>query len=274
MQVGTWTLKFSSMTAPVSDGDAFVAQFDLYRHELLTHCYRMMGSIQDAEDVVQEIYIRAWRGYSKFEGRSSMRTWLYRIATNTCLTALEGQSKRALPSGLGAPSSDPPDNLIERREVTWLEPIGGWELRDSGDPAGIVAARESIRLAFAVALQHLSARQRAALLMREVLQWKASEIAKVLATTTTAINSLLQRARDRLDAAMTSEDCTEEPSTAATQELLMKYVDSFERYDIDQLVTLFTSDAVWEMPLSTGWYQGKSTGPLIPEACPAREVRV
>jgi RNA polymerase sigma-70 factor (ECF subfamily) len=259
------------MTATVAEGDAFVAEFNPYRRELLAHCYRMTGSIHDAEDLVQETYIRAWRGYSKFEGRSSMRTWLYRIATNTCLTALEGKSKRPLPTGLGAPSSDPGDDLIAKHEIAWLEPIADSELSDSEDPASIVVGRESIRLAFVAALQHLSSRQRAALLMREVLQWKASEVAEALATTTTAVNSLLQRARAQLDEIAPTEDGVVEPSTTQTQELLKKYVDSFERYDIDQLVTLFTQEAVWEMPPFVGWYQGaENIGALIRGNCPAK----
>lgn len=258
------------MTTTVAEGDAFVAQFDAYRRELLAHCYRMTGSIHDAEDMVQETYIRAWRGYDKFEGRSSVRTWLYRIATNTCLTALEGKAKRPLPTGLGAPSSDPTDDLVERHEIPWLEPIADSDLADSGDPATIVAGRESIRLAFVAALQHLSTRQRAALLMREVLQWKASEVAEALATTTTAVNSLLQRARAQLDEVMPSENNVVEPVPEDMQVLLHKYVDSFERYDIDQLVQLFTQDAVWEMPPFVGWYRGgENIGALIRGNCPA-----
>lgn len=261
------------MTVTVARGDEFVVQFDPFRRELLAHCYRMTGSIHDAEDLVQETYIRAWKGYSKFEGRSSMRTWLYRIATNTCLTALEGKSKRPLPTGLGAPSSDPTDELVAKHEIAWLEPIADSELSDSGDPASIVVGRESIRLAFVAALQHLSSRQRAALLMREVLQWKASEVAEALATTTTAVNSLLQRARAQLDEIAPSEDGAVEPSTAETQALLKKYVDSFERYDIDQLVELFTQDAVWEMPPFEGWYQGaENIGALIRGNCPASKA--
>ena len=261
------------MTATVADGDAFVSQFDAYRRELLAHCYRMTGSIHDAEDLVQETYIRAWRGYGKFEGRSSMRTWLYRIATNTCLTALENKSKRPLPTGLGAPSSDPSDELVERQEIPWLEPIADSELADSADPAAIVVSRESIRLAFVAALQHLSSRQRAALLMREVLQWKASEVAEALATTTTAVNSLLQRARAQLDEVMPSEADVVEPMAAETKELLRNYVDCFERYDIDQLVQLFTQDAIWEMPPFEGWYRGgENIGMLIRGNCPASQA--
>lgn len=261
------------MTATVAEGDAFVAQFDPYRRELLAHCYRMTGSIHDAEDLVQETYIRAWKGYSKFEGRSSMRTWLYRIATNTCLTALEGKSKRPLPTGLGAPSSDPADDLVAQHEITWLEPIADSELADSDDPASIVVGKESIRLAFVAALQHLSSRQRAALLMREVLQWKASEVAEALATTTTAVNSLLQRARAQLDEITPTEDTVVEPAAMETRELLAKYVDCFEKYDIDQLVQLFTQDAVWEMPPFVGWYQGgENIGALIRGNCPAKKA--
>ncbi len=258
------------MTTTVAEGDAFVTQFDVHRRELLAHCYRMTGSVHDAEDLVQETYIRAWRGYTKFEGRSSMRTWLYRIATNTCLTALEGKAKRPLPTGLGAPSSDPTDDLVQRQEIPWIEPIADSDIGDSSDPAAIVVGRESIRLAFVAALQHLSTRQRAALLMREVLQWKASEVAEALATTTTAVNSLLQRARAQLDEVMPSENDVVEPLSEDMQSLLYKYVDSFERYDIDQLVELFTQDAVWEMPPFVGWYRGgENIGSLIRGNCPA-----
>lgn len=260
---------FRMTVAPVQQDD-FLAQFDPFRRELLAHCYRMTGSIHDAEDLLQETYIRAWRGYGKYEGRSSLRTWLYRIATNTCLTALDGRSKRPLPTGLGAPSSSVGPELVQNNEVPWLEPIADSDLADSSDPASIVVARESVRLALIASLQHLSPRQRAVLVMREVLQWKASEVAEVLATTTTAVNSLLQRARERLDEIAPDLDDVEPIESAQLQKLLTNYVECFETYDIDRLVTLFTSDAVWEMPPFVGWYQGAETiGSLIRNNCPA-----
>jgi RNA polymerase sigma-70 factor (ECF subfamily) len=258
------------MTVASEQKDDFVEQFDPFRRELLAHCYRMTGSIHDAEDLLQETYIRAWRGYAKYEGRSSLRTWLYRIATNTCLTALDGRAKRPLPTGLGAPSSGPTDELVQNNEIPWLEPIADSDLADASDPASIVVSKESVRLAFVASLQHLSSRQRAVLLMREVLQWKASEVAEVLATTTTAVNSLLQRARERLDEIAPELDNVEPIESAELQQLLTQYVECFESYDIDRLVTLFTSDAVWEMPPFVGWYQGGETiGSLIRNNCPA-----
>ncbi len=179
-----------------SRGGDFLAQAEPYRRELLAHCYRMTGSLHDAEDLVQETFLRAWKSYDRFEGKSSVRTWLHRIATNTSLTALEGRQRRPLPTGLGAPSSNPTDELVERSEVPWLEPLPD----DASDPSVIVGSRESVRLAFVAALQHLSPRQRAVLLLRDVLQWRAAEVAEAIDTSVAAVNSLLQRARAQLEA--------------------------------------------------------------------------
>src|SRR5271168_4753673 len=182
------------------DDDAdFSAAAEPYRRELLAHCYRMTGSLHDAEDLVQETFLRAWKAYDRFERKSSLRTWLHRIATNTCLTALQGRQRRPLPSGLGGSRSDPVAALVERREVPWLEPLPE-STDDPADPSVIVGSRESVRLAFIAALQHLSPRQRAVLLLRDVLQWKAAEVATAIGTTTIAVNSLLQRARSQLEA--------------------------------------------------------------------------
>lgn len=247
-----------------------------FRRELLAHCYRMSGSIHDAEDLVQETYLRAWRGYENFGGRSSLRTWLHRIATNVCLTALEGRNRRPLPTGLGAPSSDPTDDLVVQREVPWLEPIPG-ALTDDGhaddptDPAAIVVSRDSIRLAFVAALQHLSARQRAVLLLRDVLQWRATEVAKALNTSTAAVNSLLQRARAQLRDAQVTRDDLAEPDSSETRALVQRWVEGFEKYDIDSLVEMLTADAIWEMPPFDGWYQGADAiVTLIKVNCPAK----
>ncbi|MBX9640757.1 MAG: RNA polymerase subunit sigma-70, partial [Mycobacteriaceae bacterium] len=185
-------------------GGDFSAHAEPYRRELLAHCYRMTGSLHDAEDLVQETLLRAWKSYDRFEGKSSVRTWLHRIATNTCLTALEGRGRRPLPTGLGNARSDPTAELIERAEVPWLEPLP--DAQDPADPAVITESRESVRLAFIAALQHLSPRQRAVLLLRDVLQWKAAEVAEAIGTTTVAVNSLLQRARAQLDAVAPSAD--------------------------------------------------------------------
>jgi RNA polymerase sigma-70 factor (ECF subfamily) len=258
-----------SVLAESYDRD-FSTHAEPYRRELLAHCYRMTGSLHDAEDLVQETLLRAWKAYDRFEGKSSMRTWLHRIATNTCLTALEGRQRRPLPTGLGTPSSEPTAELVERREVPWLEPLP--ELTDDpADPSVIVGSRESVRLAFVAALQHLSARQRAVLLLRDVLQWKAAEVAEAIGATTVAVNSLLQRARTQLEAVgPSSGDRLEAPDSPDAQDRLARYIAAFEAYDIDRLVEIFTAEAIWEMPPYTGWYQGpRDIITLIHQQCPA-----
>ncbi len=260
------------MTISDNSVDAdFLRQADPFRRELLAHCYRMLGSVHDAEDLVQETYLRAWRSYHGFEGRSSLRTWLHRIATRACLTALESRGKRPLPTGLGGPSSDPSDTLVQQAEVPWLEPIPDSMVgSDPNDPAAIVDNRASVRLALIAALQHLPPRQRAVLILRDVLQWRAAEVAEVLDTTTTAVNSILQRARAQLDEVTPDEDQIVEPTSADQRALLDRYVDAFERKDVQAIVKLFTADAVWEMPPFTGWYQGpEDITRLIATQCPA-----
>lgn len=237
--------------------DAFLADAQKYRRELLAHCYRMTGSLHDAEDLVQETYLRAWKSYDRFEGKSSVRTWLYRIATNTCLTALDGRKRRPLPSGLGGPSADPYAELTERHEIAWLEPIPDDPHEDPSDPSVIAESRESVRLALIAALQHLSPRQRAVLVLREVLQWKAAEVGEAIGASTAAVNSLLQRARAQLDEiAPSRDDQPVAPESPEAAETLAKYIAAFEDYDMDKLVELFTADAVWEMPPFDGWYSG------------------
>ena len=250
--------------------DAFLADAQRYRRELLAHCYRMTGSLHDAEDLVQETYLRAWKSFKGFQGKSSVRTWLYRIATNTCLTSLEGRQRRPLPAGLGAPSADPADELVERHEVPWLEPLP----TASADPSDIVGDRESVRLAFVAALQHLSPRQRAVLVMRDVLQWKAAEVGEAIGASTAAVNSLLQRARAQLDAVGPSEDDQlDAPDTPETKDLLDRYIAAFEAYDIDKLVEMFTEEAVWEMPPFDGWYRSRrDIHTLIRTHCPAEKA--
>lgn len=258
-----------------ADGpDEFLADAQRYRRELLAHCYRMTGSLHDAEDLVQDTYLRAWKAYDKFEGKSSVRTWLHRIATNTCLTALEGRQRRPLPTGLGAPSSQPSDELVVRNEITWLEPLPDAPGEDPKDPSVIVGSRESVRLAFVAALQHLSPRQRAVLLMRDVLQWKAAEVAAALDTTTAAVNSLLQRARAQLDEIGPSQDDKlATPESPEARDLLDRYIDAFQSYDMDKLVQLFTADAVWEMPPFDSWYVGpEAIVALSREKCPAEKA--
>jgi RNA polymerase sigma-70 factor (ECF subfamily) len=254
------------------DGDAdFSTTAEPYRRELLAHCYRMTGSLHDAEDLVQETFLRAWKAYDRFEGKSSLRTWLHRIATNTCLTALEGRSRRPLPVGLGAPSSDPTGELVERTEVPWLEPLPDVS-DDPADPSTIVSTRESVRLAFVAALQHLSPRQRAVLVLREVLQWKAAEVAEAIGASTAAVNSLLQRARSQLEAVGPStEDQLIALDSADAQDRLTDYIAAFEAYDIDRLAEMFTREAVWEMPPFVGWYQSpQAIATLIHQQCPAQ----
>jgi RNA polymerase sigma-70 factor (ECF subfamily) len=251
--------------------DDFLRQADPFRRELLAHCYRMLGSVHDAEDLVQETYLRAWRAYDRFEGRSSLRTWLYRIATSACLTSLESRRRRPLPTGLGGPSSDPEEPLVQRAEAPWLEPIpDAMAGAEGADPAAIVTSRESIRLALIAALQHLPPRQRAVLILRDVLRWRAAEVADLLDTTTTAVNSILQRARGQLEQVAPTQDEIVEPEAADERALLDRYVRAFEDYDVAGIVELFTKDAVWEMPPFTGWYQGpESIGRLIAGQCPA-----
>src|SRR4051794_11471334 len=242
--------------------DDFPQLTDPYRRELLAHCYRMLGSVHDAEDLVQETYLRAWRSYHGFEGRSSLRTWLYRIATNVCLSALGDSGHRALPTGLGAPGSQAGDPLTTADEVLWLEPVPDALV---SDPAEQAVARDGIRLGFVAALQHLPPRQRAVLILRDVLAWRSAEVAAALDRSTAAVNSLLQRARARIG------DVSPTPAAVAEehQDLLDRYVAAFWEKDIDALVSLLVADAVWEMPPWAEWYQGaENIGRLIDTQCP------
>ncbi|MEU0569882.1 sigma-70 family RNA polymerase sigma factor [Nonomuraea sp. NPDC005983] len=253
--------------------EEFLQLADPLRRELLAHCYRMLGSAHDAEDLVQETYLRAWRSYEGFEGRSSLRTWLYSIATRACLTALDSRSRRPLPTGLGTPEAEATAPVVEQPEVPWLEPVpDGLVGAGPGDPASIVTSRESIRLALVAALQHLPPRQRAVLILREVLSWRAAEVAAALDITTPAVNSMLQRARARLHEVSPTLDDRVEPLSPDRQALLDRYMTAFENYDVDAIVELFTKDAIWEMPPYPGWYQGpENIGRLIVTNCPANK---
>ncbi len=259
---------------PAAPGtDEFMQRADQFRRELLAHCYRMSGSAHDAEDLVQETYLRAWRAYDKFEDRSSLRTWLYRIATNVCLTALEGRARRPLPTGLGQPSADPDTPLSEPGEVPWLSPFP--DAMGGSGPEEAAEQRESIHLAFVAALQHLPPRQRAALVLRDVLRWRAAEVAEAVGTSTAAVNSALQRARASVKAAQLERDRAAQPLDAEQEELLQRYVQAFWEKDIDALVGMFTDRAVWEMPPFPEWYRGpESISRLIGTKCPgqAREM--
>lgn len=232
----------------------FAQQTEPFRKELLAHCYRMLASVHEAEDVVQETYLRAWRSYAAFEGRSSIRVWLYRIATNACLTALEQRGRRALPSGLGAPATDltpgvaPPD-------VAFVEPIA--ESLVDGDPATIVTTRESLRLALIAALQYLPAKQRAVLILREVLAFPAAEVAAMLDTSVAAVKSTLQRARARLDETAPAPGEISEPTSAEAQSLLADYITGFENADTAALERALRADAAIEMVGTTTWFNGR-----------------
>ncbi len=242
---------------PSPDPD-FARLADPYRRELLVHCYRMLGSFHDAEDAVQETYLRAWRAFDRFEGRSSVRTWLYRIATRACLTTLESKGRRVLPSGLGGPSTDPQVATGERRtEVPWLEPLPDAAVRgDADDPAAIAGRRESTRLAFVAALQTLPARQRAALVLREVLEWPAADVAELLEMSVAAVNSALQRARAHLAAASpTEEQVAMDDSVDA--DVLKRFITAFEAADIAALTELLRQDVELEMPPLVVWFSGR-----------------
>src|SRR5580692_11319739 len=221
----------------------------------------MLGSIQDAEDLVQETYLRAWRSYGRFEGRSSVRTWLYQIATNRCLTELARKSRRMLPSGLYDPEPDPGAYLEEAgTEVTWLEPVpDAMVTPDTADPAAIVAAREGLRLALIASLQYLPPRQRAILVLRDVLAFPATEVAVMLGTTTASVKSALQRARARLREVSPAADQVSEPTQAQARALLDQYIKAFENADATALERLLLEDATLEAtPLRT-WFAGRKT---------------
>ena len=230
----------------------FAERTEPFRHELLAHCYRMLGSVDDAEDLVQETYLRAWRSYGAFEGRSSVRTWLYQIATNACLTALQRRARRPLPSGLGAPGADagPPD-------VAWLQPIpDALVTGEPGDPAAIAVARDSLRLALIASFQYLPPRQRAVLILRDVLAWPAADVAGMLGTTTAAVKSTLQRARARLEQVAPCADEVGEPAAPEARALLGEYMAAFENSDAAALERLLRRDATLELPPSAAWFAG------------------
>jgi len=241
----------SALASSPSFGD-----LERHRRELTGYCYRMLGSPSEAEDAVQDTLLRAWRALGRFEGRASLRSWLYRIATNVCLDMLEGRKNRARPMDLGpARSPDGPHGEI-LPEVTWIEPIPDERVAPEGDPAAVAESRETIRLAFMAALQHLPPRQRAALILFEVLHWKASEVAELLDTSVAAVNSALQRARAALDAAEVA-DAGQGRLSERDHELLARYVDAFQRYDMDALTSLIHEDATQSMPPYELWLKGR-----------------
>jgi RNA polymerase sigma-70 factor (ECF subfamily) len=231
----------------------FAERAEPYRRELLAHCYRMLGSVHDAEDLVQDTLLRAWRAYDSYdETRASLRTWLYRIATNACLTALAGRARRPMPSGLGAPNYGPDDAFVPGFEVPWLQPIPDALLAAPAGPAP--ASIGGLRLAIVAALQLLPARQRAVLILRDVLDWPAAEVAEMLDMTTPAVNSALQRARARIREAGPREEEICEPARARA--VVDRYVAAFESADLAALRRLLTDDAVLEMPPYLNWLVG------------------
>jgi RNA polymerase sigma-70 factor (ECF subfamily) len=234
---------------------AVEARLEQHRVELTAYCYRMLGSV-DAEDAVQETFLRAWRAIDRFEGRSALRSWLYRIATNVCFDMLEGRKRRARPMDLG-PAGEPIVENLRTPDVPWLEPLPDAVLVSDGDPAEVIEARESVKLALVAALQHLPPRQRAALILCEVLRWQAAEVAELLETSVPAVNSALQRARATLEASDLSLGATTPSVDAADPELLRRYVEAFEGYDLDALTALIREDATQSMPPYDLWLAGR-----------------
>jgi RNA polymerase sigma-70 factor (ECF subfamily) len=244
----------AQQTAPRSS--ELEALLEQHRAELTGYAYRMLGSAFEAEDAVQETFLRAWRGFEGFEGRAALRSWLYKIATNVCLDMLGARERRARPMDLGpAQTADSPLGA-QLPEVTWIEPIpDGRVVAEAGDPAELAESRETIRLAFVAALQHLPPKQRAVLILREVLRWKATEVAELLETSVQSVNSALQRARAALTASKLDDTVSVETMDEDTRALLARYVDAFERYDMDSLTSLLHEDANWNMPPYELWLQ-------------------
>jgi RNA polymerase sigma-70 factor (ECF subfamily) len=242
-------------------GSELEVAFEQLRPQLTGYCYRMLGSAFEADDAVQETMLRAWRSFDRFEGRAALSSWLYRIATNVCLTMLDGRKRRARPMDFGGPSApEVPDGttLVTHGEETWVEPIPtGRVVSGEGDPAELAQARETLRLAFVAALQHLPPRQRAVLILREVLRWQATEVAELLQTSVASVNSALQRARATLGAQDVSEgELSGDGMAAEDRELLGRYVEAFEDFDMDALVALLHEDATMSMPPFELWLRG------------------
>lgn len=246
------------MAEPTVASEDFGTLSEPFRRELLAYCYRMLGSVHEAEEVVQDVLLDAWRAYDGFEGRSSLRTWLYRIAARACLKALEKGRRRPLPADLGAPETNPEARLVERTpEIPWLQPIPDFLFTAAPvDPATVVVERQTMRLALVGALQQLPPRQRAVLILRDVLKWRTAEVAELLEMTTAAVNSALQRARAQVPL---SEDNLTEPVEPQQRALLDRYTKAFETADVDQLVAVLTEDARWEMPPIATWFEGRDT---------------
>ena len=232
-------------------------ELEQHRRELTAYCYRMLGSPFDAEDAVQESFVRAWRSRDGFQGRSSLRSWLYRIATSVCLDMVKSRERRARPMDLGPAREPLASNLSTRSEATWIEPIPETLIAPEGDPADVAIAREAVRLAFVAALQHLPSRQRAVLILREVLRWEATEVAELLDTSVASVNSALQRARATLASRNLSSEDAPRTLKEADRALLERYVAAFEGYDIEALTSLIQKDAIQSMPPYDMWLRGR-----------------
>jgi len=244
-----------------ADANRFEAATARYRRELLAHCYRMTGSATDAQDLVQETYLRAWRAFGQFEGRSSLRTWLYRIATNVCLTSLKGRPRRVLPSGLGPPSADPYAPAAPALgDVAWVEPVSdGLVVDERGDPAEVAAVRQTVRLALIAATQTLPPRQRVAFLLCDVLDQPGADAADVLGVSIPALKSLLQRARARLKQQTLADEDLVEPTDDRARLVLDRYMAAFEQSDVSAIERLLADEATLEMTGTTTWFAGKAT---------------
>ena len=246
----------SSLSVRPASGDVG-ARLEQHRQELTAYCYRMLGSPFEAEDAVQDTLVRAWRSFDSFEARAALRSWLYRIATNVCLDMLNGRQKRALPIDLGPAQAPIESNLRTLPEATWLQPVPDGLVVSEGDPAEVAEARETIRLAFVAALQHLPPRQRAVLILCEVLRWKATEVAELLETSVASVNSALQRARASLASSDMSKTDASPQLDETSRALLQRYVEAFERYDMDALTALIHEDATQSMPPFELWLRGR-----------------
>ncbi len=258
------------MSLMAVESPALEHRLEQHRSELTGYCYRMLGSPFEAEDAVQDTFLRAWRGFDRFEGRAAFRSWLYRIATNVCLDMLNGRNRRARPMDFGPAVEPVESNLNTLPEVTFIEPIPTSLVSAESDPAELAVQRDTIRLAFVAALQHLPARQRAVLILCEVLRWKATEVAELLETSVASVNSALQRARATLEQREIEPTDAIAPMDPEQKEFLERYVDAFQRYDVEALTALLREDASQSMPPFDMWLSGREDvlkwwfGPGIP----------